>query len=67
MVPFWLVGPPPILEPILVVGLGCSPNRDFDPQPRVPGGRMSFGGAKGPMRGDSPGWTGEGAAPPQLV
>ena len=23
-IPFWLVGAPPILEPILVVGLGCS-------------------------------------------
>ena len=31
MVPFW-IGAPPILEPILVVGLGCSLGvRDFDP------------------------------------
>ena len=34
MVPFW-VGAPPILEPILVVGLGCSLGgiRDFDKWP----------------------------------
>ena len=33
-VPFWLVGElPPILGPMLVVGLGCSLGRDFDPQP----------------------------------
>ena len=33
-IPFWLVGAPPILEPILVVGLGCSVGvRGFDPWP----------------------------------
>ena len=34
-IPFWLVNSPPILEPILVVGLGCSLgyDLDFDPWP----------------------------------
>ena len=33
-IPFWLVGAPPILEPMIVVGLGCSLGvRDFDPWP----------------------------------
>ena len=40
MVPFWFVGAPPILEPILVVGLcwiGMFSLRDFDPWPNGTG------------------------------